>query len=43
MDQSIRNGGRKTRKLQSELDYYNKVSNEMKNRFRNSPKKERYY
>lgn len=42
MDKSIRNGSKKTKKLQSELDYYNRVSHEMQNRFQNSPSRERY-
>lgn len=32
MEKSIRDSDRKTKKLQSELDYYNQVSHEMKNR-----------
>ena len=31
---SIEKGDRKTRKLQSELDYYNQVAHEMKNRLK---------
>lgn len=32
VDRSIRKGGRKTRRLQSELDYYNTVARELRNR-----------
>lgn len=32
VDKSVRSGGKKTRRLQSELDYYNTVARELKNR-----------
>ena len=34
VDRSIKGSARKTKKLQRELDYYNQVSHELKNRFR---------